>query len=296
MSVATKSSDSEDWTFGVNLQTDGHILKPSEGQMDPEEIEALGSAPSHSPSWSPARRPFPSHLSTRHSLGIQVTLTKKTGAEPPPPHTRTVPLVEDMLCHGRTGLTEAVVTGPGKAVLFYGRWSLGEGLSLGKARDATFTLMGVGTWVGKPAYLATDPLTIQEGQWTIVQAITECQIEVRGPGQTCLQPSTPQPFRFHCLGDSPQKDCPGDTSFGHQLLLHRQQRGQDWDWCRRDQRLIPPQLPSPSLDHDSKVIGVQCWQPHQCCHCQIGWKAPGDPNKADDEERLGPHEDYFNCF
>ena len=62
-------------------------------------------------------------------------------------------MVEDMLCHGRIGLTEAVVMGPGWAVLFYGRQSLGQGLSLGKARDTTFTLTGMGTWVGMPAYL-----------------------------------------------------------------------------------------------------------------------------------------------
>ena len=41
---------------------------------------------------------------------------------------------------------------------------MGEGLSLGKAGDATFILMGAGTWVGKPAYLAADHVTIQEGQ------------------------------------------------------------------------------------------------------------------------------------
>ena len=40
---------------------------------------------------------------------------------------------------------------------------MGEGLSLGKVRDATFTFTGAGTWVGKPAYLAANPLTIQEG-------------------------------------------------------------------------------------------------------------------------------------
>ena len=93
-----------------------------------------------------------------------MTLTKETGAVPPTPHAWTVPLVGNMLCYARTGLTKAVVTGPGRAILFYGGWSMGEGLSLGKARDATFILTGVGTWVGKPAYLATDPLTIQEGQ------------------------------------------------------------------------------------------------------------------------------------
>ena len=122
---------------------------------------APGSAPSHSPSWSPARRPSPSCLNTRHCLGIHVTLTKETGATPPPPHTWTVPLVEDMLCYGRTGLTKAIVTGLGRAVIFYGRWSMGEGLSPGRMRHATFTLTGAGTWVGKPAYLTADPLTIQ---------------------------------------------------------------------------------------------------------------------------------------
>ena len=74
-----------------------------------------------------------------------MTLTKEIGATPPPPHAGTVPLVEDMLCYGRTGLSEAVVMSLGRAVLFYGRWSMGEGLSLGKARDTTFMLTGAGT-------------------------------------------------------------------------------------------------------------------------------------------------------
>ena len=68
-----------------------------------------------------------------------------------------------MLCDARTGLTKAVVMGPHRAILFYGRHSLGEGLTLGKARDVAFLLTGAGTWVGKPAYLAADPMTIQEG-------------------------------------------------------------------------------------------------------------------------------------
>ena len=74
------------------------------------------------------------------------------------------PLVEDMLHDVRISLTEVMVTGPGRAVLFYGRCSLGEGLTTDKARDAAFLLTCVGTWVGKLAYLATDPMTIQEGQ------------------------------------------------------------------------------------------------------------------------------------
>ena len=95
-SVAAKSSDSKGWTFGANLQTEGHI---------PEEMGALGSAPSHMPSWSLARKLSPGHPNTRHCLGIHVTLTKETGAATPSPHAWTACLVEDILCHGRTGLT-----------------------------------------------------------------------------------------------------------------------------------------------------------------------------------------------
>ena len=82
--------------------------------------------------------------------------------------------MEDMLCDARTGLTRAVVTGPGRAVLFYGRHSMGEGLTTDEARDATFLLMGAGMWVGKFTYLATDPMTVQEGRRAIAQAVSDC--------------------------------------------------------------------------------------------------------------------------
>ena len=81
---------------------------------------ASGSSPSHLPSWSLARRPSPSCPNTWHCLGIYMTLTEEIGAVPPLPHAQTVPLVEDMLCHGRTGLTKAVVRDPGRAILFMG--------------------------------------------------------------------------------------------------------------------------------------------------------------------------------
>ena len=89
-----------------------------------------------------------------------------------------------------------MVTGLGRAVLFYGRCSLGEVLSPDESRDAAFMLIGVGTWVGKPAYLAAHPLIIQEGQWEITQAITKCWIKARDPRHPHVNPSTPQPFRF----------------------------------------------------------------------------------------------------
>ena len=74
------------------------------------------------------------------------------------------PIMEDMIRDIRTGLTKAVVTGLGRAVLFYGRCSMGECLTMDEARDATSLLTGAGMWIGKSAYLATDPMTIQEGR------------------------------------------------------------------------------------------------------------------------------------
>ena len=74
-----------------------------------------------------------------------MTLTEELGAIPSPFHSWTAHLVEDMLCEARTGLTKAVVTGPGRAVLFYGRCLMGVGLMADEARDATFLLTGAGT-------------------------------------------------------------------------------------------------------------------------------------------------------
>ena len=82
-----------------------------------------------------------------------MTLTEELGAVPPPSHSWMAPLMEDMLHDARNGLTEAVVTGPGRAVLFYGRCSMGEGLTMDEARDATFLLTGsryIGWKIGLP--------------------------------------------------------------------------------------------------------------------------------------------------
>ena len=126
VSMAAKSSDLEDRTSGANLQMEGHMDVPSQSAEDPRESEVLGSPPSHLPSWSPARRLLSNCPSTRHWLEIYVTLTEELGAVPPPSHAWMAPLVEEMLCDARTGLTKAVVMGPGRAILFYGRHSLGR--------------------------------------------------------------------------------------------------------------------------------------------------------------------------
>ena len=61
------------------------------------------------------------------------------GDVPPPLHAWMAPIVEDM-------------------------HSMGEGLKADEARDAAFILTGAGMWVGKSAYLTTDPMTIQVRQ------------------------------------------------------------------------------------------------------------------------------------
>ena len=132
----------------------------------------------------------------KHCLEICVTLTEELGLVPLPSHTWMAPFVEDMPCDARTRLTEAVVTGPGRAVLFYGRHSIGESLTTDKARNAAFPLTGAGMWVGKSAYLAADPMTIQEGRMDIAQAISDQWVKARGPGCPHVNLPAQQPFFF----------------------------------------------------------------------------------------------------
>ena len=80
-----------------------------------------------------------------------MTLTEKLGVIPLPSNSWMAPLLEDMLHDAKAGLTKVVVTGPGRAVLFYGRHSMGEGVITDEARDAAFLLTGAGTWMGKLA-------------------------------------------------------------------------------------------------------------------------------------------------
>ena len=75
-----------------------------------------------------------------------------------------------------------MVIGPGGAILFYGRRSLGEGLKADEVRDATLLLTGAGTWVGKSVYLTANPMTIPEGKMAIVQAVSDNRVKARGLG------------------------------------------------------------------------------------------------------------------
>ena len=119
--MAAKLSDLVDETSGANFQMEGHKDVPAQSAKDLWELEASDSPPSHLLSWSPAWRPLSSCPNTKYCLDICVTLMEELEAIPPPSHSWTDPLVEDMLCNASTGLTKAVVTGPGRAVLFYRR-------------------------------------------------------------------------------------------------------------------------------------------------------------------------------
>ena len=166
MSMAARSTDLDDQKPGINIQTEGHTLTPPSGLNDPEDPEAFGSVQSCSPSQFSARKLTSDWPETHYCLEIQVTSTKDERVTPPPHHTWQVPLVEDMAQDSKAGLTEAVVTGPNQAILFYGLQSLGEGLSFGEAWDAMFTLSGVISWVGKqaqPQYQTSKP-----GWWLVV--------------------------------------------------------------------------------------------------------------------------------
>ena len=118
MSMAAKSSDLVDETSGANLQMEGHTDVPPKSAKDLQESEALDSSLSCLPSWSLARRLPSSHPNTKHCLEICVTMTEELGAVPLPFHSWTAPPMEDMLHDARNGLTEAVVIGPGRTVLF----------------------------------------------------------------------------------------------------------------------------------------------------------------------------------
>ena len=142
----------------------------------------------------------------KHCLEIRVTLTDELGDVPPPSHAWTAPVVEDMLQEARAGLTEAVVTGPGRVILFYGRCWMGEGLKADKARDATFLLTGAGMWVGKSVYLTANPMTIQEGRRAIAQAILDSRVKARGPGCPQVNQLAQQPFKFNTPRTFPPRD------------------------------------------------------------------------------------------
>ena len=155
-------------------------------------------------------------LNMKHCLEIQVTLTDELGDMPPPSHSWMALLVEDMLQEAKAGLTEAVVNGPGRVILFCGRRLMGEGLRADEARDAAFLLTGAGMWVAKSAYLTADPMTIQESKRAIAQAVSDNRVKVRGPGCPRVNLPAQQPFKFNTQRTAPLKYVSRDYSSDNQ--------------------------------------------------------------------------------
>ena len=154
-----------------------------------------------------------------------------------------------MLHEARNRLTEAVVIGPGRAVHFYERCSMGEGLRAEEARDATFLLTGAGTWVGKLANLTTDPVTIHEGRRAIAQAMLDNRVRARGSECPCVNLPAHQPFCFNPLRNSPPKDMLRDDGCNYPPSPCRPSRGYECNRWWKDWRPQLPRFPLPSLDH-----------------------------------------------
>ena len=252
MSMADRLSDLDEQKPGSNIQKEGHTLTPPSGQNGPEDPEAFGCTPSWSPSHSLVRKP--NHPETQYCLEIQVVSTEDERVAPPPSHAWQVPIVEDMVWDGKAGLMEAVVTGQGQAILFYGWWSLGEGLSLGEAWGTVFMLSGAVSWVSKPAQLSTKPASLGDGQWLIAQAINEGHIEPRGSGCPHSIPPASTPFNFHNQDSSPwPANIPVVAEQGEVPRLSPHPAHQEWGWDQ-DQRpwelwVTPPWSLLLSSDH-----------------------------------------------
>ena len=136
-----------------------------------------------------------------------MTLTDELGDVPPPSHAWTAPVVEDMLREARAGLTEAVVISPGRAILFYGRHLIGEGLKADEGKGCHIPPHR--SWdLGRKIGLShcTDPVTIQEGRKTIAQAILHNRVKARGPGHPQVNLQAQQPFKFNTPRTSPPRE------------------------------------------------------------------------------------------
>ena len=74
---------------------EGHMDVLTQSAKDLQELEALDSPPSCSPSWSLAQRLLSCCPNMKYCLETHVTLMEELGAIPPPSHSWMAPLVED---------------------------------------------------------------------------------------------------------------------------------------------------------------------------------------------------------
>ena len=231
----------------ANLQADSLEERPAQRAAGHHEMKEDDSSPHDSPMWSPILRPPTGHPSMNYCLLIKAILTDKLGDVLPPPHAWTVLVVEDMLRDIRPGLTEAIVIGPGKAILFYGRHYMGEGLMVDEARDAAILITSDGTWVVKPAYLTADPTMLPEGKRAITHALSDQRVKARGPGHPRVNLPAQQPFRFNTSRTPPPGDPPTQVE-PEGSTPQRPFRDRGHHRRRREQTSRMPRIPSLSPD------------------------------------------------
>ena len=284
--MATWLSILDDQKPGVNIQTEAHTLTPPSGQNGPEDQKAFGSISLFSPFQSLTRNLTPDQPVMWYCLDIQVTLTEDGRATPPPLHTRQAPVVEYMTWEVKSGLTEAVVTSPGWAILFY-RWqSLGKGLTLGEAWDTTFMLSGAIRWVGKqPNLVPIQYAWVRVSSWS-------------------LKPSPKDASNWEGWDAfAPFNLCQHHSTFVIKTHLHNQQASQQlWNDGRHpslgpDQYIMnkaghhnkakiksggnksygqpQPYCLCPCQISDLKVTEAQCQTPQQCLQGPGNWEVPG---------------------
>ena len=123
-----------------------------------------------------------------------------------------------------------------RAVLFYGRQSLGEGLSLGEAHNAMFMLSEGISQVCKQAQLNANALSLCKGWWVIVQAITEWHTEVRGPRHPCTHLPAFCHLGFMIMAGPEEERPPSadkhieDPRHTHWTSQHDWGQVQQWGW------------------------------------------------------------------
>ena len=95
--MTVKMSNRGDNLTEANLQAEDLREEPAQRAADRQEMEEEDSSPHNLPTWSPVQRPPTGHLNTNYCLLIQVILTDELGDVPPPSHSWTTPVIEDML-------------------------------------------------------------------------------------------------------------------------------------------------------------------------------------------------------
>ena len=122
-----------------------------------------------------------------YCVHVRVTLGEWGGNQPLTSHAWIGLLIADLFQDGlEEQITVAVVLAPGETILFFGQWSLKEGIPLRNARDVEFSFTGPVNWAGRTAQVEATVNTVQEGYWTIADTVVEKRTKARGqetPGE-----------------------------------------------------------------------------------------------------------------